>query len=122
MIVQKLDFVRGCAVPIIYKGKSLGQTYFVDLFVEKKVVVEVKCVSALLPVHHSQTLTYMRLLNAPAGLLINFNVPKLMDGVKRLINPRVLVGSLQLSFLCSSAPLKTEKKYVYYVIFSASLS
>ena len=95
MIVQKLDFVRGCAVPIIYKGKSLGQTYFVDLFVEKKVVVEVKCVSALLPVHHSQTLTYMRLLNAPAGLLINFNVPKLMDGVKRLINPRVLVGSVQ---------------------------
>src|SRR5947207_1687814 len=65
LIEEKLDFVRGRAVPIVYKGKSLGQTYFVDLFVEDKVVVEVKSVSTVLPVHHAQTLTYMRLLNAP---------------------------------------------------------
>jgi len=51
-------------------------------------VVEVKAVVAMLPVDQAQTLTYMRLTECPAGLLINFNVPKLMDGVKRLINPR----------------------------------
>jgi GxxExxY protein len=52
------------------------------------VVVEVKAVVAMPPVFQAQTLTYMRLTECPAGLLINFNVPKLMDGVKRLINPR----------------------------------
>jgi len=50
--------------------------------------VEVKAVTAMLPVYQAQTLTYMRLAKCPAGLLINFNVPKLMDGVKRLVNPR----------------------------------
>jgi GxxExxY protein len=58
------------------------------LIVEDTVVVEVKAVAAMLPVYQAQTLTYMRLTECPAGLLINFNVPKLMDGVKRLINPR----------------------------------
>ena len=48
-------------------------------------VVEVKSVAAVLPVHHAQPLTYMRLTNCPAGLVINFNVPKLMEGVKRLL-------------------------------------
>jgi GxxExxY protein len=52
------------------------------------VVVEVKSVAALLAVHHAQILTYMRLTGCPAGLLINFEVAKLMDGVKRFVNPR----------------------------------
>jgi GxxExxY protein len=51
------------------------------------VVVEVKSTAALLPVHQSQLLTYMGLTGCPAGLLINFNVPRLMGGVKRMINP-----------------------------------
>ena len=50
------------------------------------VIVELKCVEALAPVHKAQLLTYMRLMKKPAGLLINFNVPKLMDGVKRVLN------------------------------------
>ena len=49
---------------------------------------QAKCVAALLPVHEAQLLTYMALSDCPAGLLINFNVPRLMNGVKRLINPR----------------------------------
>jgi GxxExxY protein len=88
LAVRKLRFVTHRAVPIVYKGTPLGENYFVDLVVEDLVVVEVKCVSALLPVHQAQTMTYMGLLKCPAGLLINFNVPRLMDGVKRLINPR----------------------------------
>jgi len=58
------------------------------LIVEDLVVVEIKAVAALLSVHQAQALTYMRLADCPTGLLINFNAPRLMDGVKRLINPR----------------------------------
>jgi GxxExxY protein len=66
---------------------QFGATYRVDLIVEGSIVVETKCVAALLPVHSAQALTYMKLTNCPFGLLINFNVPKLMDGVRRLTLP-----------------------------------
>jgi GxxExxY protein len=84
---RKLQFETQRAVPVLYKGMRFGGTYRVDLIVEGTVVVETKCVAALLPVHSAQALTYMRLTNRPFGLLINFNVPKLMDGVKRLTLP-----------------------------------
>ena len=83
-----LRFVTQCAVPIVYKGTSLDAQYRIDLLVEDLVVVEVKSLDCLLPVHQSQVLTYMRLTGCPAGLLINFNVPKLIDGVKRLVSTR----------------------------------
>ena len=60
----------------------------VDLIVADLVVVELKSTSALLPVDQTQVLTYLEITKCPAGLLINFNVPRLMDGVKCLINPR----------------------------------
>jgi GxxExxY protein len=86
--VRKLQFERQRVVPTLYKGMHFGATYRVDLIVEGSIVVETKCVAALLPVHSAQVLTYMKLTNCPFGLLINFNVPKLMDGVKRLVLPR----------------------------------
>ena len=67
------------------------ELYRIDLIVEDLVIVEVKSVAALLPVHQAQSLTYMALTGCPAGLLINFNTAKLVDGVKRLINPRAEV-------------------------------
>jgi GxxExxY protein len=82
-----LGFVRQLNVPIIYKGTRLRSSYRVDLIVEDRVVVEVKSVDVLAPVYKAQVLTYMRVTGKAAGLLINFNVPRLMDGVKRLINP-----------------------------------
>jgi GxxExxY protein len=85
--VRQLNFVAQKPVPVVYKGMALNTVYRVDLIVEGRVVVEVKAAATLLPVHQSQTLTYMRLAQCPVGLLINFNVPKLMDGVKRLIRP-----------------------------------
>jgi GxxExxY protein len=88
---RKLSFVTQKPIPIVYKGMALGTSYFVDLVVEDLVVVEVKCASGLLPVHQAQTLTYMKLTDCPAGLLINFNAPRLMDGVKRLINPAATI-------------------------------
>jgi GxxExxY protein len=78
--------MRQVSVPIIYKGTRLRSSYRVDLIVEDKVVVEVKSVQTLAPVCKAQVLTYMRLTGKKAGLVINFNVPRLMDGVKRLVN------------------------------------
>src|SRR5688572_23378461 len=83
-----LRFVTQRAVPILYKGIELDANYRIDLLVENFVVVEIKAIEQLIPVHQAQVLTYMRLLGCPAGLLINFNVPKLSDGVRRLMNPR----------------------------------
>jgi GxxExxY protein len=83
----RLRFVTQRAMPIVYKGVRLDACYRIDLIVEDLVVVEVKAVAALDAVHRAQMLTYMRLAGCPVGLLINFNVPRLMDGVKRLINP-----------------------------------
>ena len=82
---RNLRYVAQRAIPLVYKGIDLGDDYRVDLIVEDVVVVEVKSVAAVLPVHGAQTLTYMRLTNTPAGLVINFNVPRLMDGVRRLL-------------------------------------
>jgi GxxExxY protein len=83
---HNLHFAAQLAVPILYKGIHLDANYRIDLLVEGLVVVEVKSLDHLLPVHQAQVLTYMRIGGCPAGLLINFNVPRLIDGVKRLIN------------------------------------
>jgi len=85
LAARKMGFIAERAVPIVHKGITLATQYRIDLVVERLVVVEVKAVDRLLPVHQAQVLTYMRLIECPAGLLINFNVPKLVDGVKRLI-------------------------------------
>ena len=86
LAARKLRFVTQRSVPIIYKGMPLDAGYRIDLIVEDVVVVEIKSVAALLPVHRAQLLTYLTLTGCPAGLLINFNVPRLMEGVKRVIN------------------------------------
>ena len=76
---RELRFVRQLTIPITYKGTRLRSSYRVDLIVEDKVVVEVKSVETLAPVCKAQALTYMRVTGKQAGLLINFNVPRLMD-------------------------------------------
>ncbi len=89
-----LRFIEQKTVAITYKGTLLDACYRVDLIVEDMVIVEVKSIDRLLSVHEAQVLTYLRLTDCPAALLINFNVPRLMDGVRRLLNnrPRVDVG------------------------------
>ena len=87
LTARKLRFATQRAIPIVYKGMQLDTSYRVDLIVEDLVVVETKAVTTLLKVHEAQVLTYMKLTDCPAGLLINFNVPRLMDGVKRLLLP-----------------------------------
>ncbi|OFW17837.1 MAG: GxxExxY protein [Acidobacteria bacterium RIFCSPLOWO2_02_FULL_65_29] len=87
LATRGLRFVSQQAVPVVYKSVKLDSVYRVDLVVEDLVVVEVKSVDAIAPVHKAQVLTYLKLTGCPAGLLINFNAARLMDGVKRLINP-----------------------------------
>ena len=74
------------SVPLLYKGLKLEASYRIDLVVQNEVIVELKCIEYLLPVHEAQLLTYLRLTGCPLGLLINFNVAKLADGVKRRAN------------------------------------
>jgi GxxExxY protein len=76
-------------VPIAYKGKDLGTCHRLDLIVDERVVVEVKSVDVVAPVHRAQLLTYLKLTSSPVGLLINFNEARLVDGVHRVINPAV---------------------------------
>lgn len=87
-----LRFDSERTVPIVYKGITLTTTYRIDLIVEDRVVVEAKSCEGTSPVHRAQVLTYLALTGCPAGLLINFNVAKLMDGVTRLIARGALGG------------------------------
>ncbi len=73
-------------LPLVYDEVKLECGYRIDLLVEKKIVVEVKSVEALADIHIAQTLTYLRLSRNRFGLLINFNVVKLKDGIKRVVN------------------------------------
>ncbi len=74
------------SLPLEYKGAKLDCGYRLDLVVENLVVVEIKAVDGLAPIHDAQLLTYLRLGGWPVGLLINFNVPVLKDGVRRLVH------------------------------------
>ena len=70
-------------LPIEYKGIKIDNGYRLDIVVENKVVIELKSVETLLPVHTAQLLTYLKLSKIKYGLLINFNVKSLKDGIKR---------------------------------------
>jgi GxxExxY protein len=76
-------------VPLVYEQVKLECGYRMDLLVERAVVVEVKSVEALAPIHEAQTLSYLRLSGSKLALLINFNVQVLKDGIRRFINGRI---------------------------------
>lgn len=81
-----LTFKRQVPLPVTYKGIKLDCGYKMDLVVEDTVVLELKTVDQLLPIHSAQLLTYLKLSGKPIGLLINFNEPILKKGLKRLVN------------------------------------
>lgn len=88
MIAEGLNFKKEVHLPLIYDGKPLGATYRMDFVVEDLVVLEIKSVQMLLPVHTAQLVTYLQLSGYPAGLLINFNVTKLTNGLRRVLNDK----------------------------------
>jgi GxxExxY protein len=72
-------------LPVDYKGLKLDNGYRIDLLVENNVIVELKHVEKILPIHEAQILTYMKLAGIKTGLLINFNVKRVKDGIKRFV-------------------------------------
>jgi GxxExxY protein len=106
-------FTRQQDTPLLYKGVKLDCGYRLDLVVEGELIVELKTVTELLPIHHAQVLTYLKLQGKSLGLLFNFNVPVLKDGIRRVVagelfkaerTARSDPGHL-LSLLCASVPL-----------------
>jgi GxxExxY protein len=80
-----VDIQTQVAVPVAYKAVKLDCGFRLDLLVEKQLVVEVKSIDSLAPIHDAQVLTYLKLTGCKTGLLINFNVPLLKQGIKRLV-------------------------------------
>jgi GxxExxY protein len=72
-------------IPVIYKGISIKHPYRLDLLVENTLIVEIKAVDSFHPIHKAQLLTYLKICKLPIGLLMNFNVPLLKQGIQRVI-------------------------------------
>ena len=83
LIKNRLTIIRQRVTPVIYKEIKLECGYRIDILVENSVVVELKVVESIIPVHEAQILTYMKFANKSLGLLINFNVTVLKNGVRR---------------------------------------
>jgi GxxExxY protein len=81
-----IPYERQKEIPIQYKGIKLGCGYRIDLLIEEKIIVEIKSCDTILPIHEAQLLTYLKLMGLKIGLLINFNVPTLKEGIKRMAN------------------------------------
>ncbi len=80
-----LGFQRQLHLPVVYREIQLEQAYRIDLLVEGNLIVEIKAVDKILPLHEAQLLTYLRLSNKHTGLLLNFQTAMLKDGIKRLV-------------------------------------
>lgn len=89
LVLQGFNFKSQLVVPVNYKGLSLSTDYRLDFLVEDQMVVELKAMDGILPVHEAQLLTYMRLLKKPKGIIINFNCTNIFkEGQKTMVNER----------------------------------
>jgi GxxExxY protein len=86
LALRRISFERQVSVPIIYRGVQIDCGYRLDLLVEGCVVVEVKSVERLGPIHSAQMITYLKLRECPVGLVLNFNVTSMRQGIRRLTN------------------------------------
>ncbi|HEX20284.1 MAG TPA: GxxExxY protein, partial [Acidiferrobacteraceae bacterium] len=86
LIKQKLKVMTQIELPIEYDGINIDVGYRLDMLVEDSVIIELKAVNRLIPIHEAQLLSYLKLSGKKLGLLINFNVPRLKNGIKRLVN------------------------------------
>jgi GxxExxY protein len=84
--LRRIAYDSKLVLPLHYKGLQIGKGYVIDLLIEESLVVEIKSVEKLQPIHSAQLLTYMRLREVPSGLLINFNVDILHRGVRRMLS------------------------------------
>ena len=73
-------------IPLVYKGTPTGKSLFLDILVENEIILELKSVDEIQPVHMAQLLSYLKLTNKKMGFLINFNVPLIKEGVRRIVH------------------------------------
>lgn len=97
LTLRGLSFRRQVELPVAYKGVLLDCGYRMDLVVEEKVVLELKCVDLLHAIHKAQVLTYLKLSGYKVALLVNFNVPLMIDGIDRIVLERPLSPPLRAS-------------------------
>ena len=86
LVDRGMSVERQKALPVVYRGVEIDCGYRIDLFVERRVIIELKAVQKLDPIHEAQLLSYLKLSGCKVGLLINFNVRILKNGIRRLIN------------------------------------
>lgn len=86
LIDRGLEIDNQVVLPIYYKGKDLKRNFIIDILVENEILIEIKAVENLLPVHQAQIISYLKIADKYLGLLINFNVPVLKDGFRRYLN------------------------------------
>ena len=84
--LRRIPYERQKQIPVEYKAVKLNSDYRIDILVSERLVLELKACESLLPIHGAQLLTYLKLTGLKIGLLINFNVPVLKDGIKRFAN------------------------------------
>src|SRR5262249_16014810 len=87
--LRELKFRRQMEIPVIYKGVNLNCGHRLDLLVEDTVVLELKAIERIFPVHEAQLLTYLRMLHKPVGFILNFNVPVMRNGIVRRVHDLV---------------------------------
>ncbi|MDD5570097.1 MAG: GxxExxY protein [Bacteroidales bacterium] len=83
---RKLNVLTEVSIPLLYKGIELSKDFRIDILVENEIIIEVKSVEIILPVHQAQIISYLKLADKKLGFLVNFNVPLLKDGFKRFVN------------------------------------
>ncbi len=83
---RSIEFKTQMKVPLVYRGVDLNKDYCIDILIENEIILELKAVEGILPVHESQLLSYLKLSGRRLGLLINFNVVLLKNGIKRMVN------------------------------------
>ncbi|MEM1212261.1 MAG: GxxExxY protein [Planctomycetota bacterium] len=83
--LRNIPYERQVALPVQYKGEALDAGYRLDLVIDHQIILELKSVDQLMPIHTAQLLTYLKLSNLRIGYLFNFNVPLFKDGIKRII-------------------------------------
>jgi GxxExxY protein len=80
-----LPFERQVGIPVSYKGVAVGEGFRADIVVDRKVILEIKAVTTILPAHEAQLQTYLRMSSIQVGLILNFNASRLIDGLRRFI-------------------------------------
>ncbi len=84
--LRSIKVSKEVPIPLVYRGYQLSKEYVIDLLVEDEIILELKAVEAILPVHQAQLISYLKLADKRMGFLLNFNVPLMKNGLKRFVN------------------------------------